>query len=57
MVSLCSSGCPKNHFVDQVGLELRDMPASASEALGIKVWVTTDVFIKYKVKEYVLRGA
>ena len=28
MVSLCSPGYPGTHFVDQVGLELRDLPAS-----------------------------
>jgi hypothetical protein len=29
-VSLYSSGCPEAHFVDQAGLELRNLPASAS---------------------------
>jgi hypothetical protein len=29
-VSLYSPGCPGTHFVDQAGLELRDLPASAS---------------------------
>jgi hypothetical protein len=29
-VSLCSSGCPETHSVDQSGLELRHPPASAS---------------------------
>jgi hypothetical protein len=29
-VSLCSSGCPGTHFVDQVGLEIRNLPVSAS---------------------------
>jgi hypothetical protein len=29
-VSLCSPGCPGTHFVDQVGLELKNPPASAS---------------------------
>jgi hypothetical protein len=28
-VSLCSPGCPGTHSVDQAGLELRDLPASA----------------------------
>jgi hypothetical protein len=28
--SLCSPGCPGTHFVDQAGLELRNLPASAS---------------------------
>jgi hypothetical protein len=32
-VSLCSPGCPGTHSVDQAGLELRNLPASAS---GIK---------------------
>jgi hypothetical protein len=36
-VSLYSSGCPGAHFVDQVGLELRNPPASASRVLGLKV--------------------
>ena len=30
MVSLYSSGCPGTYSVDQVGLELRYLPASAS---------------------------
>jgi hypothetical protein len=38
-VSLCSLGCPGIHFVDQVGLELRNLPASASRVLGL--WITT----------------
>jgi hypothetical protein len=29
-VSLCSPGCPGTHAVDQAGLELRNLPASAS---------------------------
>jgi hypothetical protein len=33
-VSLYSSGCPGTHFVDQAGLELRNLPASASRVLG-----------------------
>jgi hypothetical protein len=28
-VSLYSPGCPGTHFVDQAGLELRNLPASA----------------------------
>ena len=39
-VSLCNSGCPGTHFVDQAGLELRDPPISASQA-GLKVCTTT----------------
>ena len=40
-VSLCSSGCPETHSVDQAGLELRNPPASASQVLGLKVYATT----------------
>ena len=29
-VSLCVPGCPGTHSVDEAGLELRDLPASAS---------------------------
>jgi hypothetical protein len=35
-VSLCSPGCPETHFVDHAGLELRNLPASASWVLGLK---------------------
>jgi hypothetical protein len=35
-VSLYSPGCPGTHFVDQAGLELRNLPASASWVLGLK---------------------
>jgi hypothetical protein len=42
-VSLCRPGFPKTHFVDQAGLELRDLPASASASgvLGLKSCATT----------------
>jgi hypothetical protein len=40
-VSLYSPGYPGTHFVDQVGLELRNPPASASQVLGLKVCATT----------------
>jgi hypothetical protein len=40
-VSLCSPGCPGTHSVDQVGLELRNPPASASQVLGLKAIATT----------------
>jgi hypothetical protein len=36
-VSLCSPGCPGTLSVDQAGLELGDLPASASQVLGLKV--------------------
>jgi hypothetical protein len=44
-VSLCSPGCPGTHSVDQAGLELRNLPvsasASASQVLGLKACATT----------------
>jgi hypothetical protein len=40
-VSLCSPGCPGTHSVDQVGLKLRNLPASASQVLGLKACATT----------------
>jgi hypothetical protein len=40
-VSLYSPGCPRTHFVDQAGLELRNPPASASQVLGLKACATT----------------
>jgi hypothetical protein len=41
MVSLYSPGCPGTHSVDQAGLDLRNLPASASQVLGLKAWATT----------------
>jgi hypothetical protein len=40
-VSLCSPGCLGTHSVDQAVLELRDLPASASQALGLKMCAST----------------
>jgi hypothetical protein len=42
-VSLCSPGCPGTHSVDQAGLKLRNLPASASDSrvLGLKACATT----------------
>jgi hypothetical protein len=40
-VSLCSPVCPETHFADQAGLELRNLPASASWVLGLKACATT----------------
>jgi hypothetical protein len=36
-VFLCSPDCPGTHFVDQAGLELRNLTAFASQVLGLKV--------------------
>ena len=33
-----SPGCPGTHSVDQVALELRDPPASASQVPGLKMY-------------------
>jgi hypothetical protein len=39
-VSLCTHVCPGTHSIDQAGLELRNLPASASRVLGLKVCAT-----------------
>jgi hypothetical protein len=46
-VSLCSPGCPGTHSVDQAGLKLRNLPASASQVLGLKVCATTARLISF----------
>jgi hypothetical protein len=54
-VSLCSPGCPGTHSVDQAGLELRNLPASASQVLELKAWATTtlnSLFMYMKVKQF-----
>jgi hypothetical protein len=43
-VSLYNPGCTGTHFVDQAGLELRNLPASASRVLGLKACTTTPGF-------------
>jgi hypothetical protein len=40
-IPLYSPGCPGTHFVDQAGLKLRNLPASASQVLGLKACATT----------------
>jgi hypothetical protein len=45
-VSLYSPGCPGNHFVDQAGRELRSLPASSSQVMGLKACTTT-VWLQY----------
>jgi hypothetical protein len=40
-VSLCSPGCLGTHSVDKAGLELKYLPASASQVLGLKACATT----------------
>jgi hypothetical protein len=39
-VSLCSPGSTGIHSIDQAGLELRNLPASASQVLGLKACAT-----------------
>jgi hypothetical protein len=42
-VSLYSPGCPGTRSVDQAGLKLRNLPASASQVLGLK-WLPGSLF-------------
>ena len=41
MVSLYGAGCPGTYSVGQAGLELRNLPASASHVLELKACATT----------------
>jgi hypothetical protein len=59
-VSLYSSGCPRTHFVDQAGFELRNPPASASQVLGLKACATTArlaLFLFFKLFVYFYMSA
>jgi hypothetical protein len=48
-VTLYSSGCPETHFVDQADLELRNLLASASQGLGLKVCATTTQLLFFSI--------
>lgn len=37
---LCSPGWPETCYIDQVGLDLRDLPAPVSQVLELKAWTT-----------------
>jgi hypothetical protein len=57
MVSLYSPGYPGTHFVDQAGLKLRNLPASASQVLGLKACATTarvenNFLMQKQIKKY-----
>jgi hypothetical protein len=49
-VSLSSPGCPGTHSVDQAGLELRNLPASASQVLGLKACATTAQLVTFLIE-------
>ena len=49
-VSLCSPGCPGTHSVDQADLELRNLPTSASQVLGLQAWATTAQLFSHSLK-------
>ena len=40
-VSVYTPSCPETHFAQQPGLELKNLPASASKVLGLKASATT----------------
>jgi hypothetical protein len=52
-VSLYSPGCSGTHSVEQAGLELRNPPASASRALGLKACAITPGLIFYYMRSAV----
>jgi hypothetical protein len=41
LCALCSTGCPGTYSIDQAGLNLRNLTASASQVLGLKACTTT----------------
>jgi hypothetical protein len=51
-VSLCSPCCPRTYSVDQAGLELRALPASAFQVLGLKGFTTTTWSSDYFTMEF-----
>ena len=55
-VSLCTSGCPGTHSVGQAGFELRNLPASASQVLGLQVCATTTWPYIYFNNSFFFRG-
>jgi hypothetical protein len=51
-LSLCSPGCLGTHSVDHAVLELRNLPASASQVLGLKGCATiARLFVSYFVRD------
>jgi hypothetical protein len=50
-VFLYYPGCPGTHSVDQAGLELRNLPASASKVLGLKACATTPGYMHLWMSE------
>jgi hypothetical protein len=51
-VSLCSLGCPGTHSIDQAGLELRNLAASASQVLGLKACATMPGANSFKLRKF-----
>lgn len=51
-VSLHSLGCPGTDIVEEVGLELRDLPAPASQVLGSDVCVITAQLTLHFLSEF-----
>ena len=53
-VSPCSPGCPGTHFVYQAGLELRNLPASASGIKGVH-HLARLFFLFFKISKHGLK--
>ena len=51
-ISLCSCGCPGIQSVVQAALELRNLPASASQVLGLKACATMPGSISLILKPF-----
>ena len=49
--SLCSSAWPESQYVDQTDFEFRNLPASASQMLGLKACITTHRHLHFLLKK------
>jgi hypothetical protein len=52
LISLCRPSCPGTHCIDQAGLELRHLPASVSQVLGLKATTAWHVVFWKREKEH-----
>jgi hypothetical protein len=54
-MSLCTFDCLRTYYIDQAGLKLRDLPASASQVLGLKVCTTMSSLTGLCFKRWIIK--
>ena len=57
MLSLCNPGCAGTHFLDQDGFELRDLPASAFQVLGLKMCTWMEITFFLPKQSFIFRSS